>query len=71
MSITYRHPAFVKIKYNDPRFIMNDGLVQCNIAGIELHPNCPKKHQDYIVEAMNNGWLIPFAMIKQELDYCI
>ena len=63
--------SFVKIKYNDPRFIMRDGFMYCNIAGIEITKNCPQKHQDYIVEAMAQGWLIPFAMIKQELDYCI
>ena len=71
MSIIARPSSFVKIPYNDPRFIMNDGIVRCNIAGIEITAKCPQKHQDYIVEAMNNGWLIPFAMIKQELDYCI
>jgi hypothetical protein len=71
MTITSKPSAFVKIPYNDPRFIMTDGIAQCNIAGIEIHPNCPLKHQNYILEAMNNGWLIPFAMIKQEMDYCI
>jgi hypothetical protein len=50
---------------------MTDGFVNCNPAGIEITSKCPQKHQDYIVEAMENGWLVPFAMIKQEMDYCI
>ena len=69
--ITAKRNSFVKIPYNDPRFIMSDGFMNCNVAGIEITKNCPQKHQDYIVEAMAKGWLVPFAMIKQELDYCI
>lgn len=69
--ITSRPSSFVKIPYNDPRFIMNDGFVQCNVAGIEITKDCPQKYQDHIVDAMLKGWLVPFAMIKQEMDYCI
>ncbi len=71
MIITATPNCFVKIPYNDPRFIMTDGIMQCNIAGIEITKDCPQKHKDYIVQAMYNGWLVPFAMIKQEMDYCI
>jgi len=71
MNITSKPSSFVKIAYNDRRFIMTDGFVNCNIAGIEITKDCPQKHQDYIVHAMQQGWLKPFAMIKQELDYCI
>lgn len=69
--ITAHSQGFVKIPYNDPRFILTDGIAQCNIAGIEITRDCPQRYQDLIVEAVNRGWLVPFAMIKQELDYSI
>ena len=63
--------SFVKIRYDDPRFMMTDGFVICNPAGIEITSDCPPSVQHTIAKAMEEGWLVPFAMIKQELDYCI
>lgn len=71
MTIIFRPSPFVKIPYNDPRFILTDGIMQCSIAGVEISPKCPQRHVDTILEAINHGWLVPFAMVKQELDYCI
>jgi len=71
MNITARPTPFVKIPYNDPRFTMTDGIVQCNIAGIEIAAECPNRYRYIISEALHNGWIVPFAIIKQEMDYCI
>jgi hypothetical protein len=64
-------PTFVRIPYNDPRYMMTDGIMQVQVAGIQMTDDCPAAYRKVIAEAMYKGWLVPFAMIKQELDYCI
>ena len=71
MSISTLPTKFVKIKYNDPRFVMTDGVVNYYPAGIEITKDCPENIKRSIVNAMEKGWLIPYITIKQELDYCI
>ena len=68
MTITSKPSSFVKIPYNDPRFMMTDGLVNYNIAGVEITSDCPRSIKHTIEQAMKEGWLVPFAMIKQELE---
>lgn len=71
MTITVKSNPFVKIPYNDPEFVMTDGFMLCNIAGIDITESCPNSYKLMIMDAMNKGWIVPFAMIKQEMDYCI
>ena len=71
MTIRSSTTQFVKIRYDDPRFKMTDGFATYDVAGIEITNNCPGEHMRHIVEAMHKGWVVPFAMIKQEMDYCI
>lgn len=51
------------IKPNDPRFILNDGLVVCPRAGFEINHACPVEYKLVLQECINNGWIIPVAHV--------
>ena len=54
------------IKPKDPHFVINDGFMVANRAGIEISQRCPKNYKDLIVECVNHGWLKPVAYVTAE-----
>jgi len=54
------------IKPKDPHFVINDGFIVANRAGIEISQRCPENYKDLIVECINHGWLKPVAHVTAE-----
>jgi len=53
------------IKAGDPNFMIQDGLMECPRAGIEITDDCPTAWKEVIVKAYNNGYLKPFANVTE------
>ena len=54
------------IKPKDPHFVINDGLVVANRAGIEISNRCPKNYISLIQECISHGWINPVAHVTAE-----
>lgn len=54
------------IKPGDPYYMIDDGIMQCPRAGIEIVDGCPDLWKDCIVKAYNNGYLKPFANVTEK-----
>lgn len=52
------------IKQDDPKFMLQDGIVVSPRAGFEFHQNCPREYQMIILECLGKGWLKPVATVK-------
>jgi hypothetical protein len=63
MKITARQSKIRTVKPNDPRFILNDGLVICPRAGFEINAACPSAYKAVLQECINAGWIIPIAHV--------
>ena len=65
MTYTVHKSQIRTIKPGDPNFVINDGLVQANRAGIEISQRCPENYKDLIIECINHGWLKPVANVTE------
>lgn len=50
---------------NDPRFIINDGLIISPRAGFQILQECPKEYKLIIQDCINRGWLQPVANVTE------
>jgi hypothetical protein len=65
MTYTVHQSQIRTIKPGDPNFIITDGLVQTNRAGIEISQRCPSNYADLIAECINHGWIKPVAHVTE------
>lgn len=65
MYITARQSQVRTIKPNDPRFIINDGLVVSPRAGFHILPECPREYKLVIQDCIDRGWLQPVANVTE------
>lgn len=65
MKITALQSSIRTIKPNDPRFIINDGLMLSPRAGFEINSQCPQEYRLIIQECIGRGWLIPVSHITE------
>jgi hypothetical protein len=49
----------------DRNYMIEDGLLQCPRAGIEVTNDCPTAWKEAIVQAYNAGYLKPFANVTE------
>jgi hypothetical protein len=63
MNITAHEPNIRQIKQSDPKFMLKDKFVTAPRAGFEIDSNCPSNVKQYIVMAIENGWLRPVAHV--------
>jgi hypothetical protein len=61
-----REPETRTIKAGDPNYMISDGLMMTQRAGIEIDPKCPSSLATYIVQAYNAGFIKPFAVVTAE-----
>lgn len=58
------------IKPNDPRFLIDDGIIVYPRAGFEVAKECPVEYMQIIQQCIQNGWLKPVAnMTEKELIF--
>jgi hypothetical protein len=65
MTFTVHKTQVRTIKPGDPNFVINDGFVQTNRAGIEISQRCPENYKDLILECIHHGWLKPVANVTE------
>jgi hypothetical protein len=65
MTYTFQKSQVRTIKPGDPNFVINDGLVRTNRAGLEISQRCPEKYKDLILECLSHGWLKPVANVTE------
>lgn len=65
INITVRQSQVRTIKPNDPRFIINDGLVISPRAGFHILPECPREYKLVIQDCIDRGWLQPVANVTE------
>jgi hypothetical protein len=65
MTFTVHKTQVHTIKPGDPNFVINDGFVQTNRAGIEISQRCPENYKDLILECIHHGWLKPVANVTE------
>lgn len=65
MNIKIRQSQLRTIKPNDPRFIINDGLVISPRAGFHILPECPREYKLVIQDCIQRGWLQPVANVTE------
>ncbi len=53
------------LRANDPRFIINDGLITSPRAGFQILQECPKEYKLIIQDCINRGWLQPVANVTE------
>jgi len=53
------------IKQGDRHFMIEDGLMMAQRAGIEISNDCPDRYRELIVSAYNKGWIKPFANVTE------
>jgi len=51
------------VKQDDPKFMIQDGLVICPRAGFEINKNCPREYRQIIAACIDQGWLKPVAHV--------
>lgn len=68
MNFVSHTSGIQSIRQNDPKFIINDGLVVAKRASIEISQCCPENYKDLIVECLRHGWIKPVAhMTSKEM----
>jgi hypothetical protein len=68
MNIKVHKTQLRTIKPNDPRFLINDGMVTAPRAEFKINKKCPAEYQKILLECWGNGWIIPVAyMTEREL----
>lgn len=53
------------LRPNDPRFIINDGMVVSPRAGFHILQECPREYKLVIQDCIDRGWLQPIANITE------
>lgn len=53
------------IKQGDRHYMIEDGLMMAQRAGIEISDDCPSAYREVIVSAYNKGWIKPFANVTE------
>lgn len=59
----YNKSKVHSIKMGDRNYMIEDGIMQCPRAGIEITDECPIAWKEAIVKAYNAGYLKPFANV--------
>jgi hypothetical protein len=65
MTYTIHQSQIRTLKPGDPNFVITDGLVQTNRAGIEISQRCPSNYASLIAECLNHGWIKPVAHVTE------
>ena len=65
MTYTTHRKQIHTIKPGDPNFVISDGLVQANRAGLEISQRCPENYKDLILECIRHGWIKPVAHVTE------
>ena len=65
MTYTIHRSQIRTLKPGDPNFVITDGLVQTNRAGIEISQRCPSNYASLITECLNHGWIKPVAHVTE------
>lgn len=65
MNITVNESKVHSIKMGDRNYMIEDGIMQCPRAGIEISDDCPTSWKEVIVKAYNAGYLKPFANVTE------
>ena len=65
MTYTTHQSQIRTLKPGDPNFVITDGLVQANRAGIEISQQCPSNYASLIAECINHGWIKPIAHVTE------
>jgi hypothetical protein len=65
MTYTIHRSQIRTLKPGDPNFVITDGLVQTNRAGIEISQRCPSNYASLIAECLNHGWIKPVAHVTE------
>ena len=63
MTFTVHKTQVRTIKPGDPNFVINDGFVQTDRAGIEISQRCPENYRSLIQECIQHGWIKPVAHV--------
>ena len=53
------------LRPNDPRFIINDGMVVSPRAGFHILQECPSEYKLIIQDCIDRGWLQPIANVTE------
>ena len=64
MTFQINQSSLRTINKSDPKFILSDGLIIAPRAGIEISNECPSEYKLIITTCVENGWLKPFATVK-------
>ena len=65
MTYTLHQSQIRTLKPGDPNFVITNGLVQTNRAGIEISQRCPSNYASLIAECLNHGWIKPVAHVTE------
>jgi len=65
-SMDHYSTSAVKLASGDQGFDFIDVSVRFERAAMVIHPDCPDRVRDLILEASNQGWLKPVAYMRQE-----
>lgn len=65
MTYTFQKSQVRTLKPGDPNFVITDGLVRTNRAGLEISQRCPENYKDLILECIRHGWLKPVAHVTE------
>lgn len=65
MSYTVYQSQIRTIRANDPRFIINDGMVVSPRAGFHILQECPREYKLIIQDCIDRGWLQPVANVTE------
>ena len=65
MSYTVHRSQIKTIRANDPRFIINDGMIISPRAGFHILPECPREYKLVIQDCIDRGWLQPVANVTE------
>jgi hypothetical protein len=65
MTYTFQKSQVRTIKPGDPNFVITDGLVRTNRAGLEISQRCPENYKDLILDCIRHGWLKPVAYVTE------
>jgi len=66
MNITTTRSNVKTLRPGDPHFIITNGLSVAGRAGFELSNSCPKEYKSILLQAVNAGWIKPFACVTDE-----
>jgi len=65
MTFNVHRSQIRTLRPNDPRFIINDGLIISPRAGFNIIPECPREYKLIIQDCIDRGWLQPIANVTE------